>query len=142
MVKGMTTVARSTTFKAVCRGSQTSVVNAVEKEDIQEQEPGIKMVNINLITFNSNHSVIAAKLKTSSKQGTMMVPCKVDMGCDGNIMPFNIFKKLFPSTTEDTLVTTKDTTMLRTYNSTTITQLGRCDVLIEISVNAKKPSLL
>ena len=26
------------------------------------------------------------------------MPYKVDMGSDGNIMPFNIFTKLFPST--------------------------------------------
>ena len=59
------------------------------------------MVNINLTSFNSNHSMIVAKLKTSCKQATITVPYKVDMGCDGNIMPFNIFKKLFPSTAED-----------------------------------------
>ena len=57
-----------------------------------------------------------------------MVTCKVDMGSDGNIMPFNIFTKLFPSTTMDQLVATKDVTKLRTYNCTTISQLGRCKV--------------
>ena len=31
----------------------------------------------------------------------MMVPYKFDTGVVGNIMPFNIFKKLFPNTTED-----------------------------------------
>ena len=56
---------------------------------------------------------------------------KVDTGSDGNIMPFNIFTKLFPSTTADQLVATKDATNLRTYNSTTITQLGSCKVEIE-----------
>ena len=61
----------------------------------------------------------------------MMVPYKAGVGCDGNIMPFNIFKKLFPSTKEDTLMATKDTTMLRTYNCTAITQLGKCGVIIE-----------
>ena len=124
-------------FNAVCRGSQTIVANAVEK-DIHEQEPGIKMVNISLISFNSNHSTIIAKLETSSKQATMTFPYKVDTGCDGNIMPFNIFKKLFPSNTEDTQVATKETTILRTYNSTTITQLGRCGVVIENINKCKK----
>ena len=70
------------------------MVNVVEKEDIHGQESGIKIVNINLISLNSNHSVILAKLKTLSKQATMMVPYKVDMGCDGNIMTFNIFKNI------------------------------------------------
>ena len=80
--------------------------------------------------------MIVARIKTSSKQATTMVPYKVDTGSDGNKIPFNIFKKLFPSTTEDTLVVTKDTTMLRTF-STTITQLGRCGVIIE-NVNKHK----
>ena len=53
------------------------------------------MVNINLISFNSNHSVIVTKLKTLSKQATVMVPYKFDMGLDGNIMPFNMFKNKF-----------------------------------------------
>ena len=106
-------------------------MKAVEKEEIDEQEPGIEMININLISFNSNHSMIIGRLKTSSKQATMMVPYKVETGRDGNIIAFIIFRKLFPSTTEDTLVATKDTTMLRTYNSTAITQFGRYSVVIE-----------
>ena len=39
-----------------------------------------------------------------------MVPHKIDMGSDGNIMPFNIFTKLFPSATADQLAATKDAT--------------------------------
>ena len=37
--------------------------------------------------------MILAKLKILSKQATITVPYKVDTGYDGNIMPFNIFKK-------------------------------------------------
>ena len=36
-----------------------------------------------------------------------MVPYKVDMGSDGNIMQLNIFTKLFPSATMDKLVATR-----------------------------------
>ena len=54
-----------------------------------------------------------------------MVPYKVDMGSDGNIMPFHVFTKLFPSATMDQHVATKNATKLRIYNLTTITQLGR-----------------
>ena len=60
-----------------------------------------------------------------------MVPYKVGIGSDENITPFYIFTKLFPSTTMDQLVATKGATKLRTYNSTTITQLGRCKGEIE-----------
>ena len=56
---------------------------------------------------------------------------KIDMGSDWNIIPFIIFTKLFPSTTTDQLVATKDATKLRTYNCGTITQLTRCKVEIE-----------
>ena len=65
----------------------------IVKNDIHEQESGSKTVNISLISFNSNHSLIIAKLKPSSKQAIIMVSCKVDMGCDGNTMLFNVFKK-------------------------------------------------
>ena len=112
------------------------MVNMVEKEEIHKQGPGIKRENTNLISFNSNHSMIKARLKTLSKQATMMIPYKIHMGCNGNIMPFNIFKKLFPST-KDTLAAMKDMAMLRAYNSTTITQLGRCSVVIKMSVSRK-----
>ena len=91
----------------------------------------LKTVNINSVSFNSNHSTIIANLKTLSNKATIVVLYKVDMGSDGNIMPFNIFTKLFPSTTADQLVATKDATKLRTCNYRTITQLGRCKIEIE-----------
>ena len=99
-----------------------SVRSTTEKEAVDKQESGIEMVNINPINCNSNHSTIKANLKTSSNKTTIMVPYKVDMDSDGNIMPFNIFTNLFPGTTMDQLAATKDATKLKTYNCTTITQ--------------------
>ena len=96
------------------------------------------MVNINSVSFDSNHSTIIADLKTSSNKATIVVPYKLDMGNDGSIMPFNIFTKLFPSTTADQLTATKDATKLRTYNCTPITQLGRCKVKIENNDKCRK----
>ena len=72
------------------------MVNAMMKQEIREEESSMEMVNINFIRFNSNHSAIIAKLKTSSKQATITVPFKVYTGCNGNIMPFNVFKKIIP----------------------------------------------
>ena len=109
-------------FKDICRSTRSVKVNTIEKEAVHEQEPGIKMVNRNSFHFNSNNSAVIAHLKTSSNKATIMVPYKVDTGSDGNIMPFNIFTKLFSSTTMDQLVATKDATKLRTYNHTIITQ--------------------
>ena len=88
-------------FKDVSRSARSSAVNTIEKEAVNEKEPGIKMVNINSVNFNSNHSAIIANLKTSSNKVTLMMPYKVDVGSDGNLIPFIIFTKLFPSTTTD-----------------------------------------
>ena len=125
-------------FKDVCRSARSSAVNAIEKEVVHKKKPGIEMVNINSVNFNSNHSRIIANLKTSFKKAAIMVPYKVDMGNDGNIMPFNIFTKLFPSTTTDQLVAARDATKLRAYNCTTITQLGRCKKEIKNNGKHKK----
>ena len=108
-------------FKEVCIGDGSSAVNTSEKEPVHKQEPCIKMVNICSVSFNSNHSVIITNLKTSSNKATIVMPYKVDMGNDGNIMPFNIFTKIFPRLTAYQLVATEDATKLRTYNCTTIT---------------------
>ena len=71
------------------------MVHTIKKETAHEQESGIKTVNINSVNFNSNHSAIIANLKTSSNKTAIMVPYKVDTGSDGNIIPLNIFTKLF-----------------------------------------------
>ena len=69
------------------------------------------------------------------------MPYKVDMGSNGNIISFNIFTKVFHSTTTDQLAATKDATKLRTYNHT-ITQLGRCKVEIENNDKCKNMHFL
>ena len=50
------------------------------------------MVNIKFVRFNSNHSAIIANLKTSLNKVIITVSYNVDMGSDGNIMPFYIYK--------------------------------------------------
>ena len=68
----------------------------MEKEAVHKQEPGIKMINIISVNFNSNHSAVIANLKTSSNKATIMVSYKIDTGSDGTIMLFYILPKLFP----------------------------------------------
>ena len=72
-------------------------MNEVEQEAAQDsaEEYSIDLVNINSIPFNKNHSVIIAKLKMSAGINNVIVPCKVDTGSDGNIMPLHIYKKYF-----------------------------------------------
>ena len=51
------------------------------------------MVNINSVRFDSNHSAIIANLKTSSNKIVITtVLYKNDIGSDGNIMAFYIYK--------------------------------------------------
>ena len=104
----------------------------MEKEADQEQETDIEMVNINSVTLISNHSTIIANLKTLSNIFIITVPYMVDTGSGGNTMPLYIYKKLFPRATIEKLAATRDTNMkLKTYNQTTVTQLGICRVTIE-----------
>ena len=80
----------------------------MEKEADQEQEIDIEMVNMNSKKLNSNHSTIIADLKTSSNKVIIMVPYKVDMGSEGNIMSLYIYRKLFPRGTIKQWVATRD----------------------------------
>ena len=41
-----------------------------------------------------------------------MVPYKIDTGSNGNIMPLNMYKKLFPSKKNEELVRTKNKNVL------------------------------
>ena len=64
---------------------------------------------------------------------------KIDTGSDANIMPWYIFKKLFPRVTEAELTkTVKSHIKLKMYNKTVITQLGMCVVIINYRGNKKK----
>ena len=52
----------------------------------------------------------------------MIVPYKVDMGSNGNIVPLHLYKKLFPRATEEQLVAVKnENVQLKMYSKTTIT---------------------
>ena len=54
-------------------------------------------------------------------------------------MPLHIFKKLFPGVTNEQLAETINKhILLKTYNKTTITQLGMCKVMIEHENNRKR----
>ena len=62
----------------------------------------------------------------------IIVPYKVDTASDGSILPLHEYKKLFPRTTKEQLVTTRNENIqLKTYNETTRTHLEICKVKIE-----------
>ena len=102
-------------------------MNEVEQEVTLDSAEvnSIDSVSINSIHFNKDNSVLTANSKTSAGPNNIRVPYKVDTGSDGNIMPLNIYKKLFPKITNEQLVATKNKNiLLRMYNKTTITQLA------------------
>ena len=71
-------------------------------------------------------------------QSNIMVSYERDTGSDGNIMPLNMYKKLFPSITNEQLVATKNKNgLLKIYNKTTI-KLGMCIVTVEHNNNKKQ----
>ena len=83
--------------------------------------------------------MLTAKLDMHTGNNKITILYKVDTGSHGNIMPWYIFKKLFPRVTEAELAKTiKNYIKLKMYNRTVITQLGTCVVIINHKANKKK----
>ena len=83
--------------------------------------------------------MLTAKLDTHAGDNKITISYKIDTGSDGNIMPWYIFKKLFPRVTETELAKTiKNHIKLKMYNKTVIAQLGTCAVIINYKDNKKK----
>ena len=125
----------------VCRSQGAQSVNQVEQEAAQDsaEENTIDLVNINSIHFNKNFSILTVNLKMSAGPNNAMVPYKVNMNSDGNIMPLQMYKILFPKITSEQLVATiNNNVQLRMYNKTTIAQLGTYVVEVEHKNNKKK----
>ena len=92
----------------------------------------IDMVNINSISFNSKCYILIANLETSSNQGRITIQYKITMGSDGNRMPLQVYKKLFPRKTKEQLMATRNKNIqLKTFNRTRIKLLGIGKVKIE-----------
>ena len=113
-------------FQVVYRSKRTRAVNEVEQETFHDNAgEDIEVVSINSVWFNKNCSVLTANLKTYAGQNNIIVPYKIDTGSNGNIMPAHVFRRLFPNVTNEQLAKTKNKhVLLKTYNKTTITQLG------------------
>ena len=127
-------------FEKVCHSKRSRVINEMELEMSQEYSEGkIGTVHIDSVHMNKNQSMLTAKLEMCTGNNKLTVPYKIDTGNDGNIMPWYIFKKLFPRVTETKLIKTiKRHIKLKTYNKTVITQLGTCMVTINHNDDKKK----
>ena len=96
----------------------------MEQEVSQEYtEDDLEMVSMNSVCFNKNQLMLTTKLEMYVGSNNMIIPYKIDTRSDGNIMPWYIFKKLFPSVTESQLMKTiKNYINLKMYNKTENTQ--------------------
>ena len=73
-----------------------------------------------------------ANLKMAAGHNKIVVAYKMDTGSDDNIIPFRVYKKLFPNITKEQLPETRNKRVtLKTYNKTSITWLGTCKFSIE-----------
>ena len=112
----------------------------MEQETSQEYSEGeIETVSIDSVHMNKNWSLLTVELEVCTGDNKLTVPYKIDTGSDGSIMPWHVFKKLFPRITEAEIKkTTKRHIKLKTYNKTVIMQLGTCVVTINYRDNKKK----
>ena len=104
----------------------------MEQEVSQEyKEDEIETVNINSVYMNRNQLMLTAKLDKHAGNNKIAIPYKIDTQSDGNIIPWYIFKKLFPRITETELMKTiKNHIKLKMCSKTVIAQLGMCVVII------------
>ena len=76
----------------------------MEQEMSQEYNAKVRLkaVSINSVYMNKNWSIDANSQIKDMHMGDnkLTVPYKIDTGSNGNIMPWYIFKKLFPRVTE------------------------------------------
>ena len=83
----------------------------------------LNLLNTRDLNFDNVKSVIFTKLESSTSQKQAHVMFKRDMGSNGNLMPFKVFKIPFPKSTLHALHTTKSSSvMLKTYNQLDIKQ--------------------
>ena len=95
-------------FRAVCRTTRHRAVHKLKQDEVQldkytEEDGQIDMLNINFIKSNTKSPGLIAKLKTSSYQNIVKISYKVDIGSNSNILPFHIYKILFPRMTKKAL---------------------------------------
>ena len=65
----------------------------MEQEMSQEyREDEIEKVNINSVYMNKNQLMLTAKLDTCAGKNKITIPYKIDMGSEGSIIPWYIFK--------------------------------------------------
>ena len=86
------------------------------------------------VNFNVTNMQIYKEMECKIPKGEVSKQTfKVDMGADGNLMPFTIFAKLFPKISLKLLKKTVEKGVnLFAYNNTPIRQFGVCSIYLSI----------
>ena len=93
---------------------------------IENNDRNFELKNITYLNFDNLKLVIFTTLESSISQNRACIMYKIDAGSDCNLMPFKLFKILFPKAT---LSAMKDNSVrAKSYNLSDIKQLGMCTV--------------
>ena len=97
----------------------------------KESNRNFDSVSMKSLTFHRMKSVIFTKVESGASQKRAKIACKIDIDSDGDLMPFRVFRILFPrSTVLELNATINRSLVLKMYNQSNIEQLGRCSVSI------------
>ena len=103
-------------FKKVCCSRRSRVINEIEMSE-EYSKGKIETGSIDSVHMNKNQSLLTVDLEMHAGNNKIIGPYKIDTGSEGNMMPWHIFKRLFPSVTESELKkTVKMHINLKTYN--------------------------
>ena len=76
----------------------------MEIEASQEYSKGeIETVSIDSVHLDKNQSLLMVELETHAGANKIVILYKIDMGSEGNIMLWHIFKRLFKNITKHEL---------------------------------------
>ena len=73
----------------------------------QKQDRSFDLVKIKYLKFDIVKCVIFTKVELNTGQERECTTFKIDSGSDSNLMPFRIFRTLFPKSTIEALHSTK-----------------------------------
>ena len=89
----------------------------------EDQDWSFDVVRITYVSLNSIKSVLFTKLESSTSQRQTKITYKIDSRAEGNLMPFKIFKRLFPKATMKSLHTSENNSViLKMHNNSNIEQ--------------------
>ena len=83
--------------------------------ELDEQDRSFDVVRVKYINLSSINSIILTMFKSSMGQKQTQIVYKIKTGANGNVMPFKIFKNLFPKLALEQLHATRDNAMVLKY---------------------------